>query len=32
MSTERNLWSEKCGGQDGHFPPMLIESKCKTKN
>jgi len=32
MLTERKLWTEKCGGQDRHFQPMLIESECKTKN
>jgi len=32
MLIERKLWAEKCIGQDQHLQPMLIESKCKTKN
>jgi len=35
MSTERKLWAEKCGGQDGRpifFLPLSIDIEYKTKN
>jgi len=32
MLTEGKLWAEKCGDQDRHLQPMLMESECKMKN
>jgi len=32
MLTDRKLWAERSVGQDRHSQPMLIATKCKTKN
>jgi len=32
MSTEKNLWAEKCGGKDEYFLPLSSDSESARRN